>query len=148
MRVLGSEEGSNHVQALRLFSLLIYFIGKGVSEVRERRGRRPRREGDAAAGHVPEAASYERREREKEREMDGGAFFSLLIDSCLCPRERRWGRLVVGETRSKKERGGGWISQRERESFKKFPLNYLFFYQLPPASLYFFHKNVKRKMTK
>jgi hypothetical protein len=35
------------------YSIFNLFYWKGCSEVRERRGRRPGREGDAAAGHVP-----------------------------------------------------------------------------------------------
>jgi hypothetical protein len=51
-----------------------------------------------------------------------GLFLSLLIDYGLCPRERRWGkwgRLVVGKTRSKKERWDPYPPWRTEISAQK-----------------------------
>jgi hypothetical protein len=81
-----------------------------------------------------------------------GLFFPLLIDSCLCPRERRWGRLVVGETRSKKKRWGDKQREREREregverALKNFPLNHPFF--TSPLQHSTFYIKMQKEMTK
>jgi hypothetical protein len=58
MCLLGSDKGSNHFQALQLFSLFLFNLRrKGIQRSESGEGRRPEKleEGDAAAGHVPVA---------------------------------------------------------------------------------------------